>query len=158
MCGGNARLRVCASRPCDTPISVLGNDESIGQIEFLYRMDQWLLGCKRSAWTMGDFIDIADFPDQLQHRGGGAGSCDDWRPLSLEEVRKQHIQRVLAMCKGNRLRAAGVRNWPDESVPLFERGWIRPERDRTREGRRNPKRVARPQGQQLTTSNSICQA
>jgi ActR/RegA family two-component response regulator len=39
---------------------------------------------------------------------GGAGSRDDWRPLSLEEVRKQHIQRVLAMCKGNRLRAAQV--------------------------------------------------
>jgi hypothetical protein len=29
-------------------------------------------------------------------------------PQSLEEVRKQHIQRVLAMCKGNRLRAAQV--------------------------------------------------
>jgi ActR/RegA family two-component response regulator len=39
---------------------------------------------------------------------GGAGSRDDWRPLSLEEARKQHIQRVLAMCKGNRLRAAQV--------------------------------------------------
>jgi transcriptional regulator with PAS, ATPase and Fis domain len=26
----------------------------------------------------------------------------------MDEVRKQHIQRVLAMCKGNRLRAAQV--------------------------------------------------
>ncbi len=33
---------------------------------------------------------------------------DDWRPLSLEEVRKIHIQRVLDMCQGNRLRAAHI--------------------------------------------------
>ena len=31
---------------------------------------------------------------------------NDWKPLSLEEVRKVHIQRVLEMCQGNRLRAA----------------------------------------------------
>jgi DNA-binding NtrC family response regulator len=58
--------------------------------------------------AMGDFIDIVDLPEQLQHRGTGPGSRDDWRPLSMEEVRKQHIQRVLAMCKGNRFRAAQV--------------------------------------------------
>jgi DNA-binding NtrC family response regulator len=58
--------------------------------------------------TTGDFIDIADLPEQLQHRGPGIGIRDDWRPLSMDEVRKQHIQRVLAMCKGNRLRAAQV--------------------------------------------------
>ena len=33
---------------------------------------------------------------------------DEWRPLSLEEVRKMHIQRVLEMCQGNRLRAAQI--------------------------------------------------
>jgi DNA-binding protein Fis len=33
---------------------------------------------------------------------------DDWRPLSLEEVRKQHIPCVLGRCKGNRLRASQV--------------------------------------------------
>ncbi|MEQ1354494.1 MAG: helix-turn-helix domain-containing protein, partial [Candidatus Acidiferrum sp.] len=32
----------------------------------------------------------------------------EWRPLSLEEVRRVHIQRVLQMCMGNRLRAAQV--------------------------------------------------
>jgi transcriptional regulator of acetoin/glycerol metabolism len=57
---------------------------------------------------MGDFIDIVDLPEQLQHRSTGPGSRDDWRPLSMDEVRKQHIQRVLAMCKGNRSRAAQV--------------------------------------------------
>ena len=36
------------------------------------------------------------------------GSRDDWRLLSREEVRKQHIQRVLAMCKREPLRAAHV--------------------------------------------------
>ncbi|HVO57828.1 MAG TPA: sigma-54 dependent transcriptional regulator [Dongiaceae bacterium] len=62
-----------------------------------------------SITATGDFIDIPDLPEQMQHRGGTpAGGRDDWRPLSLDEVRKQHIQRVLAMCKGNRLRAAQV--------------------------------------------------
>lgn len=61
-----------------------------------------------SITAMGDFIDIADLPEQLQRRGPGIVDRDDWRPLSLEEVRRQHIQRVLAMCKGNRLRAAQV--------------------------------------------------
>jgi len=58
--------------------------------------------------SVSDFIDIADLPEQLQHRGSSPGGWDEWRPLSLEEVRKQHIQRMLAMCKGNRLRAAQV--------------------------------------------------
>ena len=57
--------------------------------------------------TTGDFIDLADLPENLQRRAtrapeGGA----EWRPLSLDEVRKVHIQRVLPMCMGNRLRAA----------------------------------------------------
>jgi two-component system response regulator HydG len=57
----------------------------------------------------GDFIDIADLPEHMQlHHAPPAGSGDDWRPLSLEEVRKIHIQRVLDMCQGNRLRAAHV--------------------------------------------------
>jgi transcriptional regulator with PAS, ATPase and Fis domain len=58
--------------------------------------------------AMGDFIDIGDLPDQLQRRGPSGGDREEWRPLSLEEVRKQHIQRVLGMCKGNRLRASQV--------------------------------------------------
>ena len=56
----------------------------------------------------GDFIDLADLPEQLQHRSAGGVVGDDWRPLSLEGVRKVHIQRVLDMCQGNRLRAAQV--------------------------------------------------
>jgi DNA-binding NtrC family response regulator len=54
----------------------------------------------------GDFIDLADWPEHLQHRGPRRAQGDQWRPLSLNEVRKVHIQRVLDMCHGNRLRAA----------------------------------------------------
>jgi transcriptional regulator with PAS, ATPase and Fis domain len=61
-----------------------------------------------SITAMGDFIDLGDLPEQLQRRGPRGGGEDDWRPLSLEEVRKVHIQRVLDMCQGNRLRAAQV--------------------------------------------------
>jgi DNA-binding NtrC family response regulator len=58
--------------------------------------------------TSGDFIDLADLPENLQHRGQHTAGAAEWRPLSLEEVRKAHIQRVLEMCMGNRLRAAQV--------------------------------------------------
>src|SRR2546426_133296 len=56
----------------------------------------------------GDFIDLADLPEQLQRRGTGMSGHEDWRPLSLDEVCAQHIQRVLEMCQGNRLRAAQI--------------------------------------------------
>jgi len=56
----------------------------------------------------GDFIDISDLPEQLQHRNSRMTTDEDWRPLSLDEVRKLHIQKVLQMCNGNRLRAAQI--------------------------------------------------
>jgi DNA-binding NtrC family response regulator len=57
----------------------------------------------------GDFIDLMDFPDHLQRPGARAASPGEvWQPLSLDEVRRVHIQRVLEMCQGNRLRAAQV--------------------------------------------------
>ena len=56
----------------------------------------------------GDFIDLDDLPEHLQRRRPRIGEADEWRPLSLDEVRKVHIQRVLHMCQGNRLRAAQV--------------------------------------------------
>lgn len=56
----------------------------------------------------GEFIDIADLPENLQHRNSRPSGDEDWRPLSLDEVRKHHIQRVLQMCNGNRLRAAQI--------------------------------------------------
>jgi DNA-binding NtrC family response regulator len=56
----------------------------------------------------GDFIDLADLPEHLQRRRPDSSESDSWRPLSLDEVRKMHIQRVLELCKGNRLRAAQI--------------------------------------------------
>src|SRR6266852_1866682 len=56
----------------------------------------------------GDFIDLADLPEQLQHREARPVEGGDWKPLSVDEVRKLHIQRVLEMCQGNRLRAAQI--------------------------------------------------
>jgi DNA-binding NtrC family response regulator len=56
----------------------------------------------------GEFIDLADLPEQLQRRSNPLAGGEDWRPLSLDEVCAQHIQRVLEVCKGNRLRAAQI--------------------------------------------------
>jgi DNA-binding NtrC family response regulator len=57
--------------------------------------------------SVNEFIDVDDLPESLQKptaQNGHAG--DSWRPLPLEEVRKQHIRRVLESCEGNRVRAA----------------------------------------------------
>lgn len=54
-----------------------------------------------------DFIDVPDLPEHLQRPVRRAGHAeDDWRPLPLEEIRKQHIERVLAICDGNRVHAS----------------------------------------------------
>jgi two-component system response regulator HydG len=55
----------------------------------------------------GDFIDVADLPRHLQKPVSHIGlGNDSWRPIPLEEVRKQHIRRTLQACGGNRVRAA----------------------------------------------------
>jgi DNA-binding NtrC family response regulator len=56
----------------------------------------------------GGFVDLPDLPEHLQGRGGSAATRDAWRPLALDEVRKVHIQKVLELCQGNRLRAAQI--------------------------------------------------
>ena len=56
----------------------------------------------------GDFIDLADLPEGLEQRGPRKAEGDEFGPLSLEEMRKIHIHRVLDMCQGNRVRAAQV--------------------------------------------------
>lgn len=59
--------------------------------------------------TTSDFIDVHDLPEHLQRPRQRASSVDDnWRPLPLEEVRRIHIQRVLEMCGGNRVRASEI--------------------------------------------------
>lgn len=56
--------------------------------------------------STGDFIDVLDLPEHLQKPMGQRSASDLWRPLPLEEVRKQHIERMLQLCGGNRVRAA----------------------------------------------------
>src|ERR1700675_689455 len=58
--------------------------------------------------TTSDFIDLADLPEHLQHQRARSPEGAEWKPLSLEEMRKLHIQRVLETCQGNRLRAAHI--------------------------------------------------
>jgi DNA-binding NtrC family response regulator len=61
-----------------------------------------------SITATGDFIDLADLPEHFQRRGPRTATGDQWQPLTLDEVRKVHIQRVLSMCQGNRFRAAQI--------------------------------------------------
>jgi two-component system response regulator AtoC len=57
--------------------------------------------------SVNEFIDVDDLPENLQKPASRAGHPEDaWRPLPLEEIRRQHIRRVLDACEGNRVRAA----------------------------------------------------
>jgi DNA-binding NtrC family response regulator len=57
--------------------------------------------------SVNEFIDVDDLPENLQKPAGRAGQAQDsWQPLPLEEIRRQHIRRVLDACEGNRVRAA----------------------------------------------------
>src|SRR6202142_964351 len=57
--------------------------------------------------SISEFIDVDDLPENLQKPAAQNGRGGEiWRPLPLEEVRRQHIRRVLEACEGNRVRAA----------------------------------------------------
>jgi DNA-binding NtrC family response regulator len=58
-----------------------------------------------SLVALSDFIDVHDLPEHLQ-KPARPGLDKSWRPLPLDEVRKEHIERVLELCAGNRVRAA----------------------------------------------------
>lgn len=58
--------------------------------------------------TTNDFIDLGDLPEHLQHQSPRSAGGEDWKPMSLDEMRKLHMHRILEMCQGNRLRAAQV--------------------------------------------------
>ncbi|MBI1749385.1 MAG: sigma-54-dependent Fis family transcriptional regulator [Acidobacteria bacterium] len=65
-------------------------------------------GCLLAA---ADFIDVSDLPEHLQKpaaSGSNGQGETNWQPLPLEEVRKRHIERVLELCGGNRVRAAEI--------------------------------------------------
>ena len=57
----------------------------------------------------GDFLDIADLPKHIQKPAErSATGSDNWSPLPLEEVDRIHVERVLAMCNGNQVRASEI--------------------------------------------------
>jgi DNA-binding NtrC family response regulator len=57
----------------------------------------------------GDFVDVTDFPKHIQNRAKRAAlESDSWSPLPLEEVDRIHVERVLAMCNGNQVRASEI--------------------------------------------------
>jgi len=57
--------------------------------------------------TTAEFIDVDDFPEHLRQPAARAiGTEQSWRPLPLDEVKRAHIERVLATCKDNRVKAA----------------------------------------------------
>ncbi|MGH9704471.1 MAG: sigma-54 interaction domain-containing protein, partial [Candidatus Acidiferrales bacterium] len=56
-----------------------------------------------------EFIDVADLPRNLQRPAASLVRSEEaWRPLPLDEIRSVHIQRVLEMCSGNRVRASQI--------------------------------------------------
>jgi DNA-binding NtrC family response regulator len=56
----------------------------------------------------GEFIDLADLPENLQQQSNRLTGGEDWEPLSLDHICDQHIKRVLELCQGNRKQAAEV--------------------------------------------------
>lgn len=57
----------------------------------------------------GDFIDITDLPKQIQKPAARPSvELGTWSPLPLEEVDRIHVERVLAMCNGNQVRASEI--------------------------------------------------
>jgi len=56
--------------------------------------------------SLNDFIDVHDLPEHLQKPERAEAPSKSWRPMPLEEVRREHIERVLDLCSGNRVRAA----------------------------------------------------
>jgi DNA-binding NtrC family response regulator len=59
-----------------------------------------------SLVAINDFIDVHDLPEHLQNPERTRVIGKSWRPLPLDEVRRDHIERVLDLCSGNRVRAA----------------------------------------------------
>jgi DNA-binding NtrC family response regulator len=74
-----------------------------------------------------DFIDVTDLPELLRKtRRPFVGPEQNWLPLPLEEMRRIHVQRVMEMCEGNRVRAAQVLGISRTSLYRFLKRTARP--------------------------------
>jgi len=56
--------------------------------------------------ALNDFIDVRDLPEDIRKPARGEAPAKSWRPMPLEDLRREHIDRVLLLCSGNRVRAA----------------------------------------------------
>jgi len=74
-----------------------------------------------SITSGGDFIDIADLPEGLQHRGPRTAEGDEWRPLSLDEMRNAHIIESSICARESPARRTGIGHRQDQLVSLPER-------------------------------------
>ena len=73
--------------------------------------------------SVNEFIDVDDLPENLQKPAAHSGRIGEtWRPLPLEEVRRQHIRRVLEACEGNRVRASQLLGIGRTSLYRFLKG------------------------------------
>lgn len=62
-----------------------------------------------SAVALADLrclIDLNDLPENVQKSAERGPADGGWQPMRLREVRRNHIERVLDVCHGNRVRAA----------------------------------------------------
>jgi len=59
-----------------------------------------------SLVAQNNFIDVHDLPEDVQMPERTEAPEKSWLPVPLEEVRRDHIERVLDLCSGNRVRAA----------------------------------------------------
>src|SRR6202045_1735044 len=59
-----------------------------------------------SLVALNDFIDVHDLPEDVQKPDRTEAPAKSWLPIPLEAVRRDHIERVLNLCSGNRVRAA----------------------------------------------------
>jgi two-component system, NtrC family, response regulator HydG len=56
----------------------------------------------------GDFVDLSDLPDNLLHPTSKSDDREEWAPMSLDALCKNHVRRVLEMCLDNKLRSAQI--------------------------------------------------
>ena len=69
----------------------------------------------------GDFIDLADLPEQLQHREPSSQGADEWKPLSFEEVPQgTHPARAGDVQRQPAEGRAIPGDWANQPVPLPE--------------------------------------
>lgn len=59
-----------------------------------------------SLVALNDFIDVHDLPEDIQKPEPAGAPTISWLPIPLDAVRRDHIERVLDLCSGNRVRAA----------------------------------------------------